>query len=244
LLRGLLCRPPGRMCVVTGGDFHMGALGQGLDNDSEGFQSAAAPEWLSLKELRHDLRQPLAAVRLLVDTMLSTTRVPPEAAVMLDRVQQQTEWMLQLLGSDMDQQPQVSIVDLADIAQSPCLATPTGAPYRERVHAEHDVLVLADPVGLQRAVWNLLDNARRAVADGGEIEVRVRQRGREALLEIADSGPGFGYLQPQHGLGLIGVRRFAERFGGDFSVGTSSFGGALVTLRLPSVRGGDVRRGR
>ena len=222
----------------------MSVLDHGLDNYSEGFQSSAAPHWLSLKELRHDLRQPLTAVRLLVDTMLSTTRVPPEAAVMLDRVQQQTDWMLQLLGSDMDQQPEVSIVDLADIVQSPCLATPTGVPYRERIHAKHDVSVLADPVGLKRVVWNLLDNARRAVADGGEIEVRVRQRGRDALLEVADSGPGFGHLTPQHGLGLIGVRRFAERFGGDFSVGTSSFGGALVTLRLPLMRGGDVPCGR
>ena len=222
----------------------MSVLGHGLDNFSEGFQSSAGPHGLSLKELRHDLRQPLTAVRLLVDTMLSTTPVPPEAADMLDRVQQQTDWMLQLLGSDLDQQPEVSIVDLADIAQSPCLATPTGVSYRERVDAEHDVSVLADPVGLKRVVWNLLDNARRAVAAGGEVDVRVRQRGRDALLEVADSGPGFGHLPPQHGLGLIGVRRFAERFGGDFSVGTSSLGGALVTLRLPLMSGGDVHRGR
>ncbi len=229
-------------CVWLPGDFHMSVLDD-LDNFPEAFQSSAASNGLSLKELRHDLRQPLTAVRLLVDTMLSTSRVPPEAAVMLDRVQQQTDWMLQLLGSDLDQ-PEVSIVDLADIVGSPCLATPTRAPYRVRIHARRHVTVLADPVGLKRAVWNLLDNARRAVADGGEIEVRVRQRGREALLEIADSGPGFGHLQPQHGLGLIGVRRFAERFGGDFSVGTSSFGGALVTLRLPLMSGGDLHRGR
>ena len=222
----------------------MSVLGHGIDDFSEGFLSPTGPNGLSLKELRHDLRQPLTAVRLLVDTMLSTTRVPPEAADMLDRVQQQTEWMLQLLGSDLDQQPEVCIVDLADIAQSPCLSTPAGVPYQERVRAEHDVSVLADPVGLKRVVGNLLDNARRAVATGGEVEVRVRQRGREALLEVADSGPGFGHLQPQHGLGLIGVRRFAERFGGDFSVGTSSLGGALVTLRLPLMSGGDVPSAR
>ena len=215
-----------------------------VDNYSEGFPSPAEQHGLSLKELRHDLRQPLSAVRLLVDTMLSTTRVPPEAAVMLDRVQQQTDWMLQLLGSDLDQQPEVSIVDLADIVRSPCLAPPTGVPYRVRIHARHPVSVLVDPVGLKRVVWNLLDNARRAVAAGGEVEVRVRQRGRDAFVEVADSGPGFGQLAPQHGLGLIGVRRFAERFGGDFSIGTSSLGGALVTLRLPLMPGGVVPCGR
>ena len=116
--------------------------------------------------------------------------------------------------------------------------------YQVRILAKHHVSVLVDPVGIKRVVWNLLDNARRAVAKGGDVEVRVRQRGRDALLEVADSGPGFGHLPPQHGLGLIGVRRFAERFGGDFSVGTSSLGGALVTLRLPLMPGGDVHRGR
>jgi signal transduction histidine kinase len=215
-----------------------------LDNFPEAFQTPGGPQGLSLKELRHDLRQPLMAVRLLVDTMLSTTPVPPEAAMMLDRVQQQTDWMLLLLGSDLDQQPEVSIVDLADVVHSPCLATPTGAAYRMSIHARHHVTVLADPVGLTRVVWNLLDNARRAVANGGEVEVRVRQRGRDALVEVADNGPGFGHLAPQHGLGLIGVRRFAERFGGDFSIGTSSLGGALVTLRLPLMPSADVHCGR
>jgi len=215
-----------------------------LDNFPEAFQTSAGSHGQSLNELRHDLRQPLMAVRLLVDTVVSTMPVSPEAAMMLDRVQQQTDWMLLLLDSDLDRQPEVSIVDLADIVHSPCLATPTGAPYRVRFHTRHDVTVLADPVGLTRVVWNLLDNARRAVAAGGEVEVRVRQRGRDAFLEVADDGPGFGHLPPQHGLGLIGVRRFAERFGGDFSIGTSSLGGALVTLRLPLMPVGDVHRGR
>ena len=215
-----------------------------LDNFPEAFQTSAVPHGQSLNELRHDLRQPLMAVRLLVDTMVSTTPVPPEAAAMLDRVQQQTDWMLLLLDSDLDRQPDVSIVDLADIVQSPCLATPTNAPYRVRIHARHHVFVLADPVGLRRVVWNLLDNARRAVSTGGEVEVRVRHRGRHAFLEVADDGPGFGHLTPQHGLGLVGVRRFAERFGGELSVGTSSLGGALVTLRLPLMPSGDVHCGR
>ena len=166
------------------------------------------------------------------------------ASSIIDRVQQQTDWMLLLLASDLDRQPDVSIVDLADIVHSPCLATPTGAPYRVRIHARHHVTVLADPVGLRRVVWNLLDNARRAVSTGGQVEVRVRHRGRHAFLEVADEGPGFGHLPPQQGLGLVSVRRFAERFGGEFSIGTSSLGGALVTLRLPLMPSGDVHCGR
>ena len=104
--------------------------------------------------------------------------------------------------------------------------------------------VLVDPVGLKRSVWNLMDNARRAVANGGRVEVSVRRQRRDAVLDVADSGPGFGRLEAQQGHGLVGVRRFAERFGGDFSTGTSALGGALVTLRLPLAFGGAVGSGR
>jgi signal transduction histidine kinase len=97
--------------------------------------------------------------------------------------------------------------------------------------------VLVDPVALKRCAWNLMDNARRAVADGGRVEVSVRRHRHDALLEVGDSGPGFGRLRAQQGHGLVGVRRFAARFGGDFRVGTSDLGGALVTLRLPLARG-------
>jgi signal transduction histidine kinase len=67
--------------------------------------------------------------------------------------------------------------------------------------------------------------------------VRVWAEDRDGVLEVADSGPGFGHLPPQHGHGLVGVRRFAERFGGAVVFGTSSLGGALVTLRLPLLSG-------
>ena len=70
-----------------------------------------------------------------------------------------------------------------------------------------------------------------------DVEVHVRRHHHDAVLEVADSGPGFGGLPTQHGHGLVGVRRFAKRFGGDICVGASSLGGALVTLRLPLALG-------
>ena len=32
------------------------------------------------------------------------------------------------------------------------------------------------------------------------------------MFQIEDDGPGFGHLAPEHGHGLVGVRRFAEGF--------------------------------
>jgi signal transduction histidine kinase len=96
--------------------------------------------------------------------------------------------------------------------------------------------VLVDPVGLRRSVRNIIENAVRAVGTHGSVEIRVRRSGAEALLEVADSGPGFGKLAPQQGLGLLTVRRFVEQSSGRFAVSTSRLGGALVSLRLPAVQ--------
>lgn len=190
-------------------------------------------EDLLAQEFRHDLRQPLAAMSLLVDVVMSTQGIPSEAHAALSRIRQQTDWMVELLRSTEGRGPSLSVVDLADAVQGPCLATPASAPYQVRFVEAARADVLVDPVGLKRSAWNLMDNARRAVAEGGTVEVRVCRHRRVALLQVGDSGPGFGRLATHHGHGLVGVRRFAERFGGDFSIGTSSLGGALVTLRLP-----------
>ena len=190
-----------------------------------------------MREFRHDLRQPLATVGLLVDSALSTMDLPPEALDMLGRVRQQTDWMVELLRSTEGDEPEISVVDLADAVEGPCLATPVGVPYDVTFVKVDGTGVLVDPVGLKRSAWNLMDNARRAVARGGTVEVRVGRHHRDAVLEVADSGPGFGRLPTQQGHGLVGVRRFAKRFGGDICVGASSLGGALVTLRLPLALG-------
>jgi two-component system sensor histidine kinase MprB len=182
-------------------------------------------------------------VCLLVETVMSTSGIPSEVLGTLSRIRQQTDWMVELLRSTEDDQ-QVSVVDLADAVEGPCLATPAGVPYEVNLVTMDAAEVLVNPVDLKRSAWNLLDNARRAVAHGGTVEVCVRRHRRDAVLEVADSGPGFGQLATHEGHGLVGVRRFAKRFGGDFSIGSSSLGGALVTLRLPIAFGDPGSCGR
>jgi len=214
-------------------------------------QELGAQNWsgiddLSMRELRHDLRQPLATVGLIVDTVLSmsTSALPPDALAALNRVREQTDWMAELLRSTEHEQPLISVVDLADTVEGSCLATPDDAPYDVGFVKTDETDVLVDPVGLKRSAWNLMDNARRAVADGGRVEVCVRRHRQDAVLEVGDSGPGFGRMRAQQGHGLVGVRRFAARYGGDFRVGTSNLGGALVTLRLPLALGRVASCGR
>jgi PAS domain S-box-containing protein len=87
---------------------------------------------------------------------------------------------------------------------------------------------------IQRVLLNLLSNAFKFTPDGGRIEVRLSVQGGEALIEVADNGPGVpagmrqavferfrqvveGGSQRHHGgtgLGLAIVKDFVELHGG------------------------------
>jgi signal transduction histidine kinase len=186
-----------------------------------------------LQRLRHDLRQPLAVIAWSLDTFDGRPDIPVDLRDTLAQIGRQAEWMQRLLAAALDEWTGMEVVDLADVLAKPCSITPPHAAYEIRFDPQGRSPVLVDRVGLERTARNLLDNATRAVADGGVIDVTVANRNGRAVLGIADSGPGFGRLPPQTGLGLVGVRRFAERFGGELLCGTSSLGGALVELTLP-----------
>jgi signal transduction histidine kinase len=99
---------------------------------------------------------------------------------------------------------------------------------------------------LGRAVRNLLENALRASAGGGRVEVRVEDGGGEARIVVADTGPGvapeilprifdpyFSTHDAGTGLGLPITRRIAEEHGGRITARNRPGGGLEVTITLP-----------
>jgi signal transduction histidine kinase len=211
-------------------------LGEQRDRYSTS-RASEEPDDPALLRLRHDLRQPLAAIRWSVDAVTGSDDMPVHLSSALDQIGRQARWMERLLAEMLDAPAEVVVVDLADALADCCVTPPPSASYDLSFTKGGEVPVLVDPVGLQRATRNLLDNAIRAVAGGGRIEVNVTARGKRGVLMVADSGPGFGKLAPRQGHGLVGVRRFVERFGGDLAYGTSPLGGALVELSLPRAWG-------
>lgn len=104
------------------------------------------------------------------------------------------------------------------------------------------------PTLLREALANLLDNALRYAGRGAEVTVRVQAEAGQALLGVADNGPGLPrHLHPQvlerfvratHegdgcGLGLAIVREIAERHGGRVQLESLQPQGLLVQLSLP-----------
>ena len=119
-------------------------------------------------------------------------------------------------------------------------------PEATFVTAFSPTVVRADPVLVERAVSNLLDNAVKYSPVGAPIEVTVR----DGEVVVADHGPGVAAEdlprifdrfyraaaargKPGAGLGLAIVREAAEAHGGTATV-ESGAGGARFKLTLPA----------
>ena len=108
---------------------------------------------------------------------------------------------------------------------------------------------------LERALWNLISNAFKFTASGGEVTLRLEKSDKLALLSVSDTGVGISAelmesvfdrclhtdrLDPHPhglGLGLLIARRVAEGHGGRLLLESREGEGTTATLALPLRRG-------
>ncbi len=106
-----------------------------------------------------------------------------------------------------------------------------------------------DPDQLRQALWNLLQNARKAVREGGHIGVSLTADGETAILDVRDDGIGMRqteiaeFFQPFRrgfaqgaGLGLSIVYRIVEQHGGAIRIESSPGKGTTCHITLPLER--------
>ncbi|WP_239194984.1 sensor histidine kinase [Thalassobius sp. Cn5-15] len=114
--------------------------------------------------------------------------------------------------------------------------------------------IMGDPILVQNALHNLLDNAVKYAPAGADVDVTLKRmsldNGQYARVSVSDTGPGFGDadlgLLPKRfargantqaivgsGLGLTIAKEVVEAHGGRLQIANSQGGGACVSLLFP-----------
>lgn len=197
----------------------------------------------------HELRSPLARVRVLVE-LAREGRPPPD---LHDDLQAEIDGMDALVGDLLA----ASRIDFEAVSPRPlpvrdvCTrALELAAVDDVALTGDLDGELVADPTLLARALSVMLDNARRYGAPPVSLHV-VREAGA-VRLEVLDRGPGFAdgeadqafepfWRKPSRrgspsagaGLGLALVRQIAQAHGGRAFADNRPDGGARVTVELP-----------
>jgi signal transduction histidine kinase len=186
-----------------------------------------------LRRLCHDVGQELAVIQALVDLAGMEPKLPERSLRRLEQISARAEFITQMTQQFLGATAAWVEIDLAQLVAGAIEDVQLRTDTRCRLEARPGRLI-ADPVMLRRAVVNMLDNAVRAAGPDGSVTARTGLDGGQALIEVEDTGPGFGHGAPGlASLGLGVVRDCAVRHGGEVATGAGESMGALVCLRLP-----------
>ncbi len=209
----------------------------------------------------HELRTPLTALGLQIQLLERAADEPARQAAIarlkegVKRATRLVQQLLTLARLEPDAAEQAfATIALADVAKRTVNEFSTIAaakPVVLTLEADDAVKVQGVEDSLAILAANLVDNAIRYALPDGRVAVRVRRDGSDALLEVADDGPGIApedrervfdrfyrganVEAPGSGLGLSIVRQIADLHGGRLEIADGLDGhGVTFRLRLPA----------
>ncbi|HET8638676.1 MAG TPA: HAMP domain-containing sensor histidine kinase [Solirubrobacterales bacterium] len=211
----------------------------------------------------HELRTPLTSVIANLELLQASLQSPEqeENRTIADSALRSSQRMSRLVAdllllarSDAGRASTHARCDLAEVVlDAAAEATPAIGDRQLRLGDVSPVHIEGSSDELHRLVLNLLDNAGRHTPPGTTIELRLYAEGGDAVLEVADDGPGIQpelrehifdrfvrgdgsadvAIGPGTGLGLAIVRAVATSHNGTTEAAASKQGGALFRVRLP-----------
>jgi two-component system sensor histidine kinase MprB len=238
--------------VPEGGHDELAALGASFNTMLGALEESLETQRRFVADASHELRTPLTSLQTNIDVLRGDIELDPEQRRrLLDDLHRETQEMRGLIAGLLElaragAQVEKGEFQLDEVVEDAVERARTRFPA---VSWETDGLEPTVVDGyrdrMERAVWNLLENAGKWSGDGGSVEVSLA--GGE--LQVRDHGPGFAKedrplvfdrfyrsaaarSMPGAGLGLAIVREVAEAHGGTVEAENAEDGGALVRLSL------------
>ena len=227
------------------------AVNIGFNRMTEKLAKIEEDRAIMLAGISHDLRTPLARLRL--ETELSVSDLQAREAMAADITQLDA-----IIGKFLDytrpDKVPLSDVALKDVVDACLFGVRKRSDMRIEIDLASDLLVQADGVELGRVLSNLIENAGRygKSIDSGiaELDITAYARDKWVLLHVRDHGIGVAPEQipdltkPFYrgeaartaangaGLGLAIVEKTVTRMGGSFTLRNAASGGLVATIRM------------
>ena len=210
-----------------------------------------------LLSVTHEFKTPIAAIRLMLQTVQNPKVKEEMRAELIDksiqnthRLEELTENMLTATQIESDKyKMEYSVFSLTDLLQR--IITNYSIKGEIKEHLEQDLEVEADEFVMRIAFSNLIENAFK-YSDNQPIEIELTREKDQAVVRVKDSGIGipkneyrkifkkFYRIQDEEtrttkgtGLGLFIVKQVVERHNGSIWAEANDPKGSVFTVRLP-----------
>jgi chemotaxis family two-component system sensor kinase Cph1 len=211
----------------------------------------------------HDIRTPLSVIKMSIELLQRTVESKPERAPsILDRalratnaIEQFASAVLNLAKIENGTMPRALTLEDAEsmvheaIELSAPIAEGNGIHLHARLHAP-GVRVLCERTRIWQLLGNLISNALKFTAHGGEVLVSVESVDHQVLVTVADSGIGISperiskifdrFYQGEHksgqgaGLGLAIAKEIVEQHDGRMWAESTHGVGTKLCFTLPA----------
>ena len=221
-----------------------------------------------VSDASHELKTPLAAIRLLTDSILQTDNIDPETTREFvtdigqeaERLSRITEDLLRLTRLDSGVLDPPAVVDVLPVLEQvmrmmSLIAQEKGTELTYR--SEGTCTVLSSRDEIHQIIYNLTDNAVKYSPSGSTVQVSLFREAGQVVLTVEDNGAGIpeedlprlferfyrvdkarSRAAGGTGLGLAIVSDTVERRGGTVTAANRPSGGAVFTVRWPWREGG------
>ena len=248
--------------TVTGSD-EISELGREFNALTEKLETNEAQRRRFVSDASHELKTPLASIRLLSDSILQTENMDPNTVrefvsdirTESDRLQRTTEKLLVLSRMDDDIKVVPEPVDLKQVTLDTLSAlAPLARDRRVSLGSQLDdgCVVMASREDMERIIFNLAENAIKYNVPNGSVTVRLSQDDNSVHLSVEDTGIGIpeedrlniftrfyrvdkarSRQSGGSGLGLSIVHDAVTAYGGSIRVGNNRPQGSVFIVSFP-----------
>ena len=248
---------------ATDAGSELGQLAAVLNSTFARLDAAFTQQKQFTSDAAHELRTPVSVILTQTQSTLNRERSAAEYRETLEACQRAAQRMRRLVESLLDlaklDSGQVSLqcapLDLAQTAAE-CLELVRPLASERGIALQSDLAPAnceGDSDRLALVITNLLTNAIHHNRDGGEVRIVTSNGDGEALLTVADNGPGIAVehlprifdrfyradaartaSQGRAGLGLAISKSIVDAHGGTLEVASQPGAGATFTVRLPA----------
>ena len=212
----------------------------------------------------HELKTPLATIKILVESMMYQEDMDPQLRAEflldidkeIDRLSSVVGDLLTLVHIDSHKlRLRREMMVFSDtVRETVARLTPLAKKRKQQIetHIEDDCEMFADSGKLAQVCYNIIENAIKYTPDGGKITVSLHKSGRDAVLDISDTGVGIPAEDLPHvfdrfyrvdkarsretggtGLGLSIVKQIVRLHAGSVTVASEPNKGTTFTVQLP-----------